>query len=253
MGRRRAARNERPGRDSGATRRRHAAIAGRRGNDAHRHCAGSRAVAEACAHRRDGSAAGECRSEPFAHWRQRNRARAADEFRRPTVRPHSSAQRFISGGAVSSRHARAIVRRHGALRSRRPSRVKPQRQRSMHPVRPRQHLHRPQMRGQPRRGFARIAVKMHGAAPARAPLGTLASAHADAAATTTCPNDRPPARPQRPRPSRDASAPAHAVTALLEPAAARLSGRRYRPTICSANWAERLEQAAEELGIEIGD
>ena len=42
-----------------------------------------------------------------------------------------------------------------------------------------------QMRGQPRRGFARIAVKMHGAAPARAPLGTLASAHARPAQAAT--------------------------------------------------------------------
>lgn len=110
------------------------------------------------------------------------------------------------------------------------------------------------MRGQPRRGFARIAVKMHGAAPARAPLGTLASAHArPAQAATTDVPERFSTRAAPTAPTvAHASAPAHAVTALLEPAAARLSGEISADDLFR-EWAERLEQAVEELGIEIGD
>jgi len=127
------------------------------------------------------------------------------------------------------------------------------------------------MPGQRRTGFARIAVMMHGAAPTRARFATLAATRGPQAATTGAP-ERSSIRATAPTaPDAPATAPTHAGTTLSRSAAnlphsgtgasleaapeaaeARPSGEVSADDLFR-EWAERLEQAAEELGIEIGD
>jgi hypothetical protein len=131
-------------------------------------------------------------------------------------------------------------------------------------------------RPQRRAGFARVAVTMNGAAPAPIPFGTFAAtrarpAPAGAPAMPTIAAEPSSVHGMLSAARAPAAAPAHAVAALsrrpmdlspaapeasLEMAPAAANARSTDPL--SANdlfleWAERLEQAAEELGIEIGD